>query len=189
MDYQVLHTELTTDPFTLGYAGETDQQAADTLNSLTTGRTRNRTSVPPNEVLGAIVPGDLNALTTNPPGYGNHGIVTGTTRSDPVPMTKFWMPGLWAVQWQATTTTVSGSGTIAATATFTGAGIQEALGSGTIGAAATFTGAGIAEVLGSGTITAFATFRGHAGGTESPTRLAFPQGQRRNLKNYGQLAI
>ena len=34
MDYNVLNTELTTDPLTRGYAGMTDQQAADDINTV-----------------------------------------------------------------------------------------------------------------------------------------------------------
>jgi hypothetical protein len=54
MDYTRLQLEVTTDPVTLGYAGKTDQQAADLLNSLTTGRTVPRTQVPVAEVFNAI---------------------------------------------------------------------------------------------------------------------------------------
>ena len=54
MDYAKLRTELTTDPVALGYAGLTDQAAADKLNALDTGRTRNRTAVPVQEVFNAI---------------------------------------------------------------------------------------------------------------------------------------
>lgn len=54
MDYTALRSELLTDPVTLGYAGQNDTQAAATLNSLTTGRTRNRTAVPVQEVFNAI---------------------------------------------------------------------------------------------------------------------------------------
>jgi hypothetical protein len=52
MDYQVLRTELDTDPLGLGYSTPVDpldfaaaQADADILNSLTTGRTRNRASM------------------------------------------------------------------------------------------------------------------------------------------------
>jgi hypothetical protein len=54
VDYQRLRTELTTDPLGRGYAGMPDQQAADDLNSLATGRTRARTAVPTQEVFNAI---------------------------------------------------------------------------------------------------------------------------------------
>lgn len=54
MDLVALHNEIVNDPVTLGYAGKTDQQVADLLNSLTTGRTRNRTSVTKNEILAAM---------------------------------------------------------------------------------------------------------------------------------------
>lgn len=65
MNYPVLRTELLGDPLGLGYVGESDAQAAATLNSLTTGRTEARTNVPGNDVLHAIVSADLAALTTN----------------------------------------------------------------------------------------------------------------------------
>ncbi len=48
----VLRTELTTDPKTRGYAGMTDEEAADDLN--TEYRTRNRTSMTGSEVLQSI---------------------------------------------------------------------------------------------------------------------------------------
>lgn len=54
MIYELLRSELLTDPIGLGYAGTTDQQAADLLNSLTTGRTRARTAVPVAEIFNAI---------------------------------------------------------------------------------------------------------------------------------------
>jgi len=54
MDYAKLRAELLTDPVALGYAGQTDQQAADLLNSLTTGRTQPRTQVPVAELFNAI---------------------------------------------------------------------------------------------------------------------------------------
>lgn len=54
MDYAALHTEISTDPVVLGYAGKTDQQIADLLNSLTTSRTLPRTRVDTTDILGAI---------------------------------------------------------------------------------------------------------------------------------------
>lgn len=48
MDYQVLKTEIDTDPLTRGYAGMTDQQVADSLNAV--NRTRNRASMTGKEV-------------------------------------------------------------------------------------------------------------------------------------------
>lgn len=54
MDYPKLQTEVANDPVTLGYAGKTDQQIADLLNSLTTGRTLPNTLVPTTQILGAI---------------------------------------------------------------------------------------------------------------------------------------
>lgn len=58
MDFPKLRLELITDPVTLGYAGKADQQAADLLNSTTTGRTATRTSVTKREVFNAIVDAD-----------------------------------------------------------------------------------------------------------------------------------
>lgn len=48
MDYQVLKNEIDTDPLTRGYAGMTDQQVADSLN--TVDRTRNRSVMTGKEV-------------------------------------------------------------------------------------------------------------------------------------------
>lgn len=53
-DLSRLQTELNTDPLALGYAGMTNLQAANKLNALDTGRTRQRTAVPAREVLGCI---------------------------------------------------------------------------------------------------------------------------------------
>ena len=64
MDYPALRNELLNDPVALGYAGKTDQQAADLLNSTTTGRTLPRTSVPTTEVLGAILNTDWPAAAS-----------------------------------------------------------------------------------------------------------------------------
>jgi len=64
MDFQALRTELLTDPLALGYSTQTDTQAAATLNSLTTGRTVNRTGVPTDEVLGAIQAADWPTTAT-----------------------------------------------------------------------------------------------------------------------------
>jgi hypothetical protein len=56
MDYAVLRNELLNNPagITGGYVGLTDQEAADKLNALTTGRSRNRTAVPIQEVVGQV---------------------------------------------------------------------------------------------------------------------------------------
>lgn len=54
MDYARLQAEIATDPVTLGYAGKTDQQIADLLNSLTTTRTLPRTRVDTTEIIGAV---------------------------------------------------------------------------------------------------------------------------------------
>jgi hypothetical protein len=54
MDYSRLQAEVAGDPVTLGYSGKTDQQTADLLNSLATGRTLNRTQVNATEIMGAI---------------------------------------------------------------------------------------------------------------------------------------
>ena len=48
MDYQVLSNEIITDPLTRGYAGMTDQEVADDLNTIY--RTRNRSSMTGKEV-------------------------------------------------------------------------------------------------------------------------------------------
>jgi hypothetical protein len=55
MEYQLLRTELGTDSVGLGYAGKTDQQAADLLNATNTGRTLPRTMVRKSEIFQAIV--------------------------------------------------------------------------------------------------------------------------------------
>jgi len=55
-----LKTELTTDPLGRGYAGMTDQEAADDLN--TTYRTRDRTSMTGREVGAAVVKAEYAAL-------------------------------------------------------------------------------------------------------------------------------
>lgn len=57
VDFAVLRTELTTDPLSLGYAGLSDQAAADKLNATNTGRTRNRTAVPTTEVFKQVEDG------------------------------------------------------------------------------------------------------------------------------------
>lgn len=54
-DLAPLRAELLTDPVALGYAGLSDQAAADKLNATTTGRTLARRSVGKNELLTAIV--------------------------------------------------------------------------------------------------------------------------------------
>lgn len=54
MNYPTLKAEIEADPIALGYAGKTDQQIADLLNSLTTSRTLARTHVETWELLGAI---------------------------------------------------------------------------------------------------------------------------------------
>lgn len=66
MDYQALFDELTNDPLSRGYAGMTDAEAADDLN--TEYRTRNRASMSGDEVFGATDPAEFNALDT---GSGN----------------------------------------------------------------------------------------------------------------------
>lgn len=66
MDYTALKAEITNDPVVLGYAGKTDQQIADLLNSLATARTLARTQVNTTEIIGAIqaVPPSLAWPTT-----------------------------------------------------------------------------------------------------------------------------
>ncbi len=55
-----LKTELTDDPLTRGYAGMTDSQAADDLN--TSYRSRNRTSMTGDEIAQQADPTEFNAL-------------------------------------------------------------------------------------------------------------------------------
>jgi len=54
MNYSGLRAELTTDPLAIGYAPLSDQAAADKLNAANTGRTRQRTAVPVQEVFSAV---------------------------------------------------------------------------------------------------------------------------------------
>lgn len=61
MDYQVLNTELTTDPLSRGYAGMTDEQAAADLN--TVYRQRNRTTMTGSELWENTDSTELDALT------------------------------------------------------------------------------------------------------------------------------
>lgn len=61
MDYAALKTELTTDPLTRGYAGMTDQEASDSLN--TKNRTRDRVVIPGYEVIEATVASEWSALS------------------------------------------------------------------------------------------------------------------------------
>jgi hypothetical protein len=61
MDYQTLNTELTTDPLTRGYAGMTDQEAADDLN--TVYRTRPRGSMNGDEIFAATDNTEFAGLT------------------------------------------------------------------------------------------------------------------------------
>lgn len=71
IDLNALKTELETDPLTLGYTvsptppdNEADAYTdADILNSLTTGRTRQRTSIPGSEAFKATVDTEYDALT------------------------------------------------------------------------------------------------------------------------------
>ena len=58
-DIDALRDELINDR----YSTMSDEEAADDLNSLTTGRTRNRTSMTSSEVFNAIVVSELIALT------------------------------------------------------------------------------------------------------------------------------
>jgi hypothetical protein len=62
VDYNILRTELTTDPLERGYAGMTNEQAADSLN--TANRATTRSSVPTWEVLEATVSGEYDTLST-----------------------------------------------------------------------------------------------------------------------------
>lgn len=63
MDYAKLKSEIMTDLALLGYAGKTDQQIADLLNSVARGRTIQRSVIPSHEILEATVPGEWAALT------------------------------------------------------------------------------------------------------------------------------
>jgi len=58
---QALVTEVQTDPLGLGYAGMTDQQVADSLN--TVNRPRNRTSMTGREVQDEVVDAEYDLLT------------------------------------------------------------------------------------------------------------------------------
>ena len=57
----VIKTELTTDPLARGYAGMTDQEVADSLN--TVDRERNKTTLSGTDVFNAINVTEFNALT------------------------------------------------------------------------------------------------------------------------------
>lgn len=63
MIYEALKAEINADPLTLGYnvGGKTDQQIADLLNSLTTGRTLARTSISQLEFANAVGDADFPA--------------------------------------------------------------------------------------------------------------------------------
>lgn len=60
-NYEALKAEILADPLGRGYAGMTDQQAADDLN--TEYRTRNRESMSASEVLNSVDVTEFNALT------------------------------------------------------------------------------------------------------------------------------
>lgn len=62
-DIDALRDELINDPLGRGYSTMSDEEAADDLNSLATGRTRNRTSMTSSEVFNSIVVSELIALT------------------------------------------------------------------------------------------------------------------------------
>ena len=61
MDYQVLNTELTSDPLTRGYSGMTDQEAADDLNVVY--RTLPVDTVPGSDIFNATDDVEYGALT------------------------------------------------------------------------------------------------------------------------------
>jgi predicted flap endonuclease-1-like 5' DNA nuclease len=61
MDYQVLNTELTTDPLTRGYAGMTDEEAATDLN--TVYRTLPVDTVPGSDIFNNTDDAEYGALT------------------------------------------------------------------------------------------------------------------------------
>jgi len=63
MDYQALNTELVSDPLGRGYAGMTDQEAADDL--ATEYRTRNKTSLSGDEAFTATDTAEFAALNTS----------------------------------------------------------------------------------------------------------------------------
>lgn len=58
MDYVRLKSEIMSDPAALGYAGKTDQQIADLLNSMAMGRSIERSVIPAHEIIEATVPAD-----------------------------------------------------------------------------------------------------------------------------------
>lgn len=64
-DIQALKTEVTTDPLARGYAGMTEQQVADSLN--TVNRTRIKASLTGDEVFNAADPAELAALAKGLP--------------------------------------------------------------------------------------------------------------------------
>ena len=67
MNYTALTAELTNDPLTRGYAGMSDTQAADSIN--TVDRTRNRTTLTGAEIYEATVSADFQALTATEKTY------------------------------------------------------------------------------------------------------------------------
>jgi hypothetical protein len=60
MDYTILSEELANDPLGRGYAGMTDQEAADSL--ATTNRPRNKSSITGDETFGATDSAEFGAL-------------------------------------------------------------------------------------------------------------------------------
>lgn len=65
-DIQALKAEIDTDPLGRGYAGMTDSQAADDIN--TVYRTRNKTSLSGDEIFNAANGGELAALASGAAG-------------------------------------------------------------------------------------------------------------------------
>lgn len=63
INYTVLNTEVTTDPLILGYAGKSDSEIADLLNSYTTGRMIERIVIDTWEISEATVSSEWSALT------------------------------------------------------------------------------------------------------------------------------
>lgn len=67
MDLSILANELTTDPLTRGYSGMTDQQAADSLN--TVNRTRLRTHLSGSEIYEALDVSEFQSKTADQKQY------------------------------------------------------------------------------------------------------------------------
>ena len=74
IDYGALKTEINSDPLALGYAGKTDLQVSEILNTVATdnlnaGRRIIRSSVGAGEIMACITRADFAALTANDKSY------------------------------------------------------------------------------------------------------------------------